>query len=89
MSLLHFRSRGEVEARDELFERLYQELRRCAAAYLRRERPDQVLQSTVLVNEAYLRLVEQDRITWLNRAQFLGVAAQVMRWILKIPYVLR
>jgi RNA polymerase sigma factor (TIGR02999 family) len=81
-SLLHAWGRGDVEARDELFERLYQELRRCAAAYLRRERSDHVLQPTVLVNEAYLRLVEQDRITWQNRAQFLGVAAQMMRRIL-------
>ena len=53
-----------------------------AAAYLRRERRDHTLQPTALVNEAYMRLMGQQRVTWLNRAQFFGVAAQIMRRIL-------
>jgi RNA polymerase sigma factor (TIGR02999 family) len=61
---------------------VYQELRHQAAAYLRRERPDHTLQPTALVHETYLRLIGQDRAQWQNRAQFFGVAAQMMRRIL-------
>ena len=61
---------------------VYQELRRRAAAYLRREARDHTLQPTALVHEAYLRLVDQRRAVWLNRAQFFGVASQMMRRIL-------
>jgi len=61
---------------------VYRELRRRAAGYLRQERPDHTLQPTALVHEAYLRLVGQERIAWQNRAQFFGVAAQMMRRIL-------
>ncbi len=61
---------------------VYDELRRIAASYLRGERPDHTLQPTALVHEAYLRLVDQRRIDYGNRAQFLGVAAQMMRRIL-------
>jgi RNA polymerase sigma factor (TIGR02999 family) len=61
---------------------VYRDLRRRAAAYLRAERRDHTLQPTALVNEAYLRLVGQDRVTWQNRAHFFGVAAQMMRRIL-------
>ncbi len=61
---------------------VYSELRRLAAAYLRRERPDHTLQSSALVNEAYLRLIDQSRVRWKNRAHFFGVAAQMMRRIL-------
>jgi RNA polymerase sigma-70 factor, ECF subfamily len=61
---------------------VYSELRRRAAGYLRQERPNHTLQPTALVNEAYLRLVGQQRIAWQNRAQFFGVAAQMMRRIL-------
>src|SRR5215831_4763831 len=61
---------------------VYGELRRRAAARLRRERPDHTLQPTALVNEVYLRLVDQRRIAWQNRAQFYGVAAEMMRRIL-------
>ena len=61
---------------------MYRELRRRAAAYLRNERPDHTLQPTALVHEAYVRLVGQDRVSWQNRAQFFGVAAQMMRRIL-------
>jgi RNA polymerase sigma factor (TIGR02999 family) len=61
---------------------VYAELRRRASAYLRQERPDHTLQPTALVNEAYLRLIGQERVAWQNRAHFYGVAAQMMRRIL-------
>jgi len=80
--LLEAWARGEADAQDRLLPLVYQELRRRAAAYLRHERKGQTLQPTALVHEAYLRLVKQDRIAWQNRAQFLGVAAQMMRRIL-------
>jgi RNA polymerase sigma factor (TIGR02999 family) len=74
--------RGDGVAGEKLLRRVYADLRRRAAAYLRRERPDQTLQPTALVHEAYLRLIGQDRVSWQNRAQFFGVAAQMMRRIL-------
>src|SRR6201988_2784029 len=80
--LLEAWSHGDVEARDRLLAVVYQELRRRAAAHLRRERAGQTLQPTALVHEAYLRLVKQDRAAWQNRAQFFGVASQMMRRIL-------
>jgi len=61
---------------------VYAELRRLAAGYLRRERPGHTLQPTALVHEAYLRLLQQRRIDWSNRAQFMGLAAVMMRRIL-------
>src|SRR5215467_2013952 len=61
---------------------VYQELRRRAVAYLRRERSDHTLQPTALVHEAYLRLIGQERVVWQNRAHFYGIAAQMMRRIL-------
>ena len=61
---------------------VYGELRRLAASYLRRERPDHTLQPTALVHEVFLRLVDQRRIDWSNRAQFMGLAAVMMRRIL-------
>jgi RNA polymerase sigma-70 factor, ECF subfamily len=61
---------------------VYDELRRLAASYLRRERKDHTLQPTALVHEAYMRLAAQDRVQWRNRAHFLGVAAQLMRRVL-------
>jgi RNA polymerase sigma-70 factor (ECF subfamily) len=73
---------GDLEARDDLVPLVQHELRKRAAAYLRRERPNHTLQPTALVNEAYLRLIGQRRVTWVNRAQFFGVAAQIMRRIL-------
>jgi RNA polymerase sigma factor (TIGR02999 family) len=73
---------GEPGAQDRLLPLVYAELRRRAAAYLRRERPGQTLQPTALVHEAYLRLVDQKQTTWKNRAQFFGVAAEMMRRIL-------
>lgn len=66
---------------DEL-PRVYDELRDLAANYLRRERPDHTLQPTALVHEAYLRLVDQKKINWTNRAQFMAIAARMMRRIL-------
>jgi RNA polymerase sigma factor (TIGR02999 family) len=73
---------GDLDARDELVPLVQHELRKRAAAYLRRERPNHTLQPTALVNEAYLRLIGQRRVSWVNRAQFFGVAAQIMRRIL-------
>jgi RNA polymerase sigma factor (TIGR02999 family) len=73
---------GDLQARDDVLPLVYRELRRQAAGYLRRERPDHTLQPTALVHEAYLRLTGQDRVAWRNRAQFFGVAAQMMRRIL-------
>ena len=80
-ALLKAWSQGHLDARDRLMEVVYQELRRRAAAYLRRERAGHTLQPTALVHEAYLRLVDQ-HAAWQNRAQFLGVASQIMRRIL-------
>jgi len=67
---------------DELLVRVYDELRRLAANYLRRERVDHTLQPTALVHEAYLRLAAQDSVSWRNRDHFVGVAAQMMRRVL-------
>ena len=61
---------------------VYGELRRIAARYLRHERVNHTLQPTALVHEAYFKLIDQDHARWQNRAQFLGVAAQLMRRIL-------
>ena len=74
-------SAGKEDAVNALFPIVYAEMRRLAAAYLRRERPDHTLQSTALVHEAYLRLIDQ-KVSWQNRAHFLGIAAQTMRRIL-------
>jgi RNA polymerase sigma factor (TIGR02999 family) len=73
---------GDQDAFDKLLPLIYGELRRLAAHYLRRERPDHTLQPTALVHEAYLRLVDQTRAQWQNRAHFFGAAAQMMRRIL-------
>jgi RNA polymerase sigma factor (TIGR02999 family) len=81
-ALLEAWGRGDLAARDQLMPIVYEELRRRAKAYLRRERHEHTLQPTALVHEAYLRLTKQDRIVWQNRAQFYGVAAQMMRRIL-------
>jgi RNA polymerase sigma-70 factor (ECF subfamily) len=72
---------GDREALDRMLPLVYDE-HRLAALYLRRERPDHTLQPTALVHEAYLRLIDQHRVDWRNRAQFLGVAAGMMRRIL-------
>lgn len=73
---------GDQKAADQLIPVVYAELRRLAAIYLSRERGDHTLQPTALVHEAYLRLVDQTRVIWQNRAHFMGVAAQAMRRIL-------
>jgi RNA polymerase sigma factor (TIGR02999 family) len=73
---------GDQKARDELIPLVYEELRRMARQRLWRQRPDHTLQSAALVNEAYLRLVQQKSPQWQNRAHFFGVAAQMMRNIL-------
>lgn len=80
--LLQAWGQGDLQAREDLVQLVYQQLRKRAAGYLRRERRDHTLQPTALVNEAYIRLMGQERVTWLNRAQFFGVAAQIMRRIL-------
>ncbi len=72
---------GDAGARDELIPLVYAELHRLAQSYLRRERRGHTLQSSALVNEAFLRLVDQ-RVPWRNRAHFFGIAAQLMRRIL-------
>ncbi len=73
---------GDPHALQELMPLVYRELRRLAHGHLRRERPDHTLQTTALVHEAYLRLVDQQEANWKNRAQFFAVAAQMMRRIL-------
>ena len=73
---------GNKAALDQLIPLVYDELRRLARHYMRREREGHTLQTTALVNEAYLRLINQDRANWQNRAHFFGVAAQLMRRIL-------
>ena len=75
-------SEGDQKALDKLMPMVYSELRRLASNYLRRERPGHTLQPTALVNEAYLKLIDQKSVKWQNRAQFYGVAAQLMRRIL-------
>jgi RNA polymerase sigma factor (TIGR02999 family) len=75
-------SRGNRDALNRLLPLVYVELRRVAARQLRIERADHTLQPTALVHEAYIRLVDQRRVDWQNRAHFFGVAAQVMRRIL-------
>lgn len=74
--------KGDKAALDELMPVVYDELRRLAQNYLRRERTGHTLQTTALVHEAYLRLVDQKSVNWQNRAQFFGIAAQMMRRIL-------
>lgn len=73
---------GKTEAMDELLPHIYNELRRQAAAYLRRERPNHTLQTTALVHEAYLKLVDQRKVEWKSRSHFFAIAAQAMRRIL-------
>ena len=81
-ALLHAWVDGDLDARDRLMPLVYDELRRRAAAYMRRERPAHTLQPTALVHEAYVRLVDQHHPAWHNRAQFFAVAAEMMRRIL-------
>ena len=73
---------GDQAARDELMPLVYEELRRLAHKYISRERPGHTLQTSALLNEAYLRLVDQKNIHWQDRAHFFGIAARLMRQVL-------
>ncbi len=73
---------GNQDAVNRLLPFLYDELRRLAGSYLRKERVDHTLQPTALVHEAYMKLIDQRNVKWQNRAHFFGIAAQVMRRIL-------
>jgi len=75
-------SGGKQEALDALLPLVYAELHRQASRYLRRERRDHTLQTTALIHEAYLKLIDQRDVDWQNRAHFFGIAAQAMRRIL-------
>lgn len=75
-------SNGNQAARDQLMGVVYDELHRLARRYMRRESPGNTLQTSALVNEAFLRLVDQRNVHWQNRAHFFGIAAQMMRRIL-------
>ena len=81
-ALLKAWSGGDERARDQLFPAVYEELRRMARRYMRRESPGHTLQTTALVNEAYLRLVDATSVSWQDRAHFFAVSAQIMRRIL-------
>jgi len=80
--LLEQWGRGDQQALEQLTPLVYSELHRLASQYLRRERLDHTLQSTALVNEAYLKLAGQHSMRWQNRAHFFGIAAQLIRRIL-------
>src|SRR5215831_8088340 len=80
--LLRAWSNGDRGALDKLTPIVYQELRRLARRYMRKERAGHSLQTTALVNEAYLRLTDYKRMRWENRAHFFAVSAQLMRRIL-------
>jgi RNA polymerase sigma-70 factor (ECF subfamily) len=80
--LLSALTRGDEDAGARLIPVVYDELRRLAGSYMRRERPDHTLQATALVHEAYLKLIEQQSVNWQSRAHFFGIAAQLMRRIL-------
>jgi RNA polymerase sigma factor (TIGR02999 family) len=73
---------GQTDVLDALMARVYQPLRRIAANQLRQERDDHTLQTAALVNEAYLRLVDQRRVDWRDRVHFFAVAARIMRRVL-------
>ena len=80
--LLNRLQKGDRKAESLLIPLVYDELRRLASAYMRRERPDHTLQSTALVHEAYIRLSDQRNVSWQNRAHFFAVAARLMRRVL-------
>ncbi len=81
-ALLRRASRGDQEARNELYPHIYQEMRRLAAAYMARERAGHTLQPTALLHEAYLRLIETREVDWAGRGHFYATAAKIMRRIL-------
>ena len=74
--------RGSPDAQAKLSSLVYERLHRLAAHYMRQERQDHTLQATALLNEAYLRLVSQEKTKWQDRAHFSGIAARLMREIL-------
>src|ERR1044071_601575 len=80
--LLELWTDGDASALDRLMPLVYDELHRIAEGYLRRERREHTLQPTALVNELFLKFFDQNSMSWQNRAQFFGVAAQIMRRIL-------
>jgi RNA polymerase sigma factor (TIGR02999 family) len=80
--LLRAWSEGDQAALERLVPLIHRELRRLAKGYMRKERPGHILQTTALINEAYLRLIDWKDVRWQNRAHFFGVAAQLMRRIL-------
>src|SRR5947199_5617032 len=80
--LLKAWSAGDEAALEKLVPLVYGELHRAARHYMAGERPEHTLQTTALINEAYLRLVDFQHISWQNRAQFFGICAQLMRRIL-------
>ena len=73
---------GDKSAIDKLLPLVEKELHRLAHSYMRRENPNHTLQTTALINETYMRLVDQRRVQWQNRAHFFGISAQIMRRIL-------
>jgi len=73
---------GDQAAFDQLMPLVYDELRKIAKRYMGRERDGHTLQTTALVNEAYLRLIDQQHVTWQNRAHFFAISAQIMRHLL-------
>lgn len=75
-------SNGDKSALDKLLPLVERELHRMAHRYMRKERPGHTLQTTALINETYLRLVDQRKLQWQNRAHFFGIAGQIMRRIL-------
>ncbi len=75
-------SQGDQEALEELLPMVYRELHKIAHRYLNKERGEHTLQTTALVHEAYIKLIDQTRVKWQNRAHFFGIAAQAMRRIL-------
>src|SRR4030088_1255970 len=74
--------KGDEQALSALTPIVYEELRRLAARYMRRERPGQTLQATALVHDVYIRLLQDSQLSWQNRAHFFGIAARSMRQIL-------
>jgi len=81
-ALLSELTKGNPDAGSKLIPLVYDQLRRLADGYMRRERPGHTLQTTALVHEAYLKLLGQHSVDWQNRAHFFGIAAQVMRRVL-------
>jgi RNA polymerase sigma factor (TIGR02999 family) len=80
--LLHDWYRGDQAALDRIIPRVYSELRRLAHIYMVREQPGHILQTTALINEAFLRLSQADKVDWQNRAHFFAISASLMRRVL-------